>query len=274
MFIFCFVFSPAQSHSAQFAVSENVSCLNKPREFSQGSRNKFWVLYNYIRAEREFNCNESITYTTHGDFTFLDNLEPLLARWQGPISVAVYAPGSDMDETVDAILYFRDCTQNNLVRDFATFHIFFDLDHIPATVPRPESLLDKRENCDVPSFMAGDLTTYKKRLGLDYPVNIARNVARMTAATHFVFPSDIELYPSPNLITDFLAMIRRNYAELQHSSPRVYVNSIFEIAANHSLPNNKSQLVELLKSNIVIPFHKTICPECHQIPKALEWPEA
>ena len=123
--------------------SENVGCLNKPREFSQGSRNKFWVLYNYIRAEREFNCNESITYTTHGDFTFLDNLEPLLARWQGPISVAVYAPGSDMDETVDAILYFRDCTQNNLVRDFATFHIFFDLDHIPATVPRQESLLDK-----------------------------------------------------------------------------------------------------------------------------------
>ena len=122
--------------------------------------------------------------------------------------------------------------------------------------------------------MAGDVTSYKKRLGLDYPVNIARNVARMTAATHFVFPSDIELYPSPNLITDFLAMIRRNYAELQHSSPRVYVNSIFEIAANHSLPTNKSQLVELLKSTIVIPFHKTICPECHQIPKALEWPEA
>lgn len=91
----------------------------------------------------------------------------------------------------------------------------------------------------MPSFMAGDVTSYKKRLGLDYPVNIARNVARMTAVTHFVFPSDIELYPSPNLITDFLAMIRRNDAELQHSTPRVYVNSIFEIAANHSIPTNK-----------------------------------
>ena len=122
--------------------------------------------------------------------------------------------------------------------------------------------------------MAGDVTSYKKRLGLDYPVNIARNVARMTAATHFVFPSDIELYPSPNLITDFLAMIRRNDVQLQRSSPRVYVNSIFEIAANHSLPTNKSQLVELLKSNIVIPFHKNVCPQCHTIPKALEWPEA
>ena len=31
------------------------------------------------------------------------------------------------------------------MRDFATFHIFFDLDHIPATVPKHESLLDKVE---------------------------------------------------------------------------------------------------------------------------------
>ena len=45
-------------------------------------------------------------------------------------------------------------------------------------------------------------------------------------------------------------------------------------SANHSLPSNKSQLVELLKSNIVIPFHKTVCPQCHKIPKALEWPQA
>ena len=43
-------------------------------------RGKYWVLYNYIRAAKHYNCNETITYTTHGDFTFLDNLEPLLER--------------------------------------------------------------------------------------------------------------------------------------------------------------------------------------------------
>ena len=59
--------------------------------------------------------------------------------------MAIYSPGSDLDETIDAILYFRDCSKTNLVRDFATFHIFFDLDHIPATVPKHESLLDKVE---------------------------------------------------------------------------------------------------------------------------------
>ena len=37
----------------------------------------------------------------------------------------------------------RDCSQTNLVRDFATFHIYFDLDHIPDRVPQHESLLEK-----------------------------------------------------------------------------------------------------------------------------------
>ena len=86
-----------------------------------------------------------------------------------------------------------------------------------------------------------------------------------------MFPSDIELYPSPNLITDFLAMIRRNDLHLQRSSPRVFVSAIFEIAENYSLPNNKSHLVELLKSKVVIPFHQAVCPTCHNIPRAKEW---
>ena len=30
-----------------------------------------------------------------------------MPRWQGPISIAVYAPGSDLEDTIDAILYHR-----------------------------------------------------------------------------------------------------------------------------------------------------------------------
>lgn len=44
-------------------------------------RGDFWVLKNYVRADHgELKCHESITYTTHADFTFLDNLIPLLER--------------------------------------------------------------------------------------------------------------------------------------------------------------------------------------------------
>ena len=75
---------------------------------------------------------------------------------------------------------------------------------------------------------------------------------------------------SPNLIKDFLEMIRRNDRELQRPAPRVFVSSIFEISANHSsLPASKHELVSLLNSSVVIPFHKTVCPQCHKIPKAV-----
>ena len=158
-------------------------------------RNKFWVLYNYVRASKYFNCNQTITYTAHGDFSFLDNLEPLLERWQAPISVALYAPGSDLEDTIDAILYYRDCGPTDLVRNFATFHVFFDMTHIPANIPRHETLLKRRLHCQAPEGLGDNITTYRHRNNLDYPINVARNVARTTANTHFIFPSDIELYP-------------------------------------------------------------------------------
>ena len=66
---------------------------------------KYIVLYNYFRVrlfikytistwniiskminfqpKKTFNCLESITYTTHGEFHFMENLIPLLKRWQG-----------------------------------------------------------------------------------------------------------------------------------------------------------------------------------------------
>jgi N-acetyllactosaminide beta-1,3-N-acetylglucosaminyltransferase len=49
---------------------------------------------------------------------------------------------------------------------------------------------------------------------LDYPVNVGRNIAREAANSHFIFPSDIELYPNPGLIPAFLDMIRRNEKHL------------------------------------------------------------
>ncbi len=53
-----------------------------------------------------------------------------------------------------------------------------------------------------------NFTNYKQTKNLLYPINVARNIARESANTYFVFASDIELYPSPNTIPSFLEMIR------------------------------------------------------------------
>lgn len=96
-------------------------------------RGDYWVLYNYVAAEKRFTCQESITYTTHADYSFMDNLVPLVERWKGPVSIAVHAPGSDFENTIDSIAYLRDCT-SPLVREYVTFHVFFSTKHVPKEV--------------------------------------------------------------------------------------------------------------------------------------------
>ena len=49
-------------------------------------------------------------------------------------------------------------------------------------------------------YPAKPFKSYRSTNNLTYPVNVARNIARQTATSHFVFPSDIELYPSPGIV--------------------------------------------------------------------------
>lgn len=188
-----------------------IQCVDKNISASVEQRSgNYWVFYNYIRAQKTFLCNETITYTTHGEYTFLHNLEPLLKRWQGPISIAIYAPGEDYLPAVKAIMYYRDCLNTTVVKDYATFHFYFPYGHMPnTTILNQQSLSKFKPDCTIrPIVIEDKLNSYRNNSGLDYPVNVGRNIARTSANSHFVFPSDIELYPNPGLIPSFLDMIR------------------------------------------------------------------
>ena len=52
---------------------------------------------------------------------------------QGPVSVAVYAPGDDFNATVNTILYLRDCWAEG-IKKYVTFHLFFHVNHTPKKV--------------------------------------------------------------------------------------------------------------------------------------------
>ncbi|XP_069943542.1 uncharacterized protein [Cherax quadricarinatus] len=174
-------------------------CSTRPQRPFYFQRGDYWVLENYIPAALSFRCDESITYTTHADYTFLDNLEPLTSRWQGPVSVAVYAPGDDFNATINTILYLRDCWAEG-IKKYVTFHLFFHVSHKPKKVPSSEELLKRKTDCALEPPRWTNVTTYRQHKKLLYPVNIARNTARQAVQTYFVFPSDVELYPSINFI--------------------------------------------------------------------------
>ncbi|KAJ2946527.1 hypothetical protein O0L34_g12581 [Tuta absoluta] len=241
-------------------------------------RGEFWVLKNYIQAEHgNLMCHESITYTTHASYEFLDNVPPLVERWLAPVSLAIFAPGSDFEPTVQSIRYLRDCLGNTHIKEYVTFHLFFSYKHMPPQqVPQVSSFLSKTFNCsETPPYKKTNFTTYMKKNNLLYPVNVARNIARDAALTHFVLPSDIELYPSPNLIPKFLNMIARNEGPLPtRTNPRVFPLTLFEVAANAKVPSTKTELLHMLSTKTAIPFHKFVCPSCHNIPQAQQWMNA
>ena len=115
------------------SLKEAVPCNEKSMEPRRAQRGDYWVLYNYVPMSMAVRCWESVTYTTHADYTFLDNLEPLLERWRAPISIAMHAPGTDFAATLDAIKYSRNCG-SPLVSQLVTFHVFFSSKHVPKVV--------------------------------------------------------------------------------------------------------------------------------------------
>lgn len=112
---------------------------------------------------------------------------------------------------------------------------------------------------------------YKTKKSLPYPINVARNIARDAAVTHFLFVSDIELYPSPELPWKFLEMIARNEPPLNSTKPKVFPLSIFEAVASSHVPWTKTELQELFRKREIFHFHKDLCSKCHRLPEADKW---
>lgn len=169
-----------------------------------------------------------------------------------------------------------------MIRDFVSFHIFFSNEHMPEYVPFDQNetlswpIKCKTDNGTLmpPPYQQDRSETYKVLANLTYPINVGRNIARKAANTHFIFACDIELYPSLGFVDQFLDMVHRNNSVLAldpAQPPRVYPLAVFEIAANESVPNNKVELMDLLKKKRAQLFHARVCANCHKVPGYKEW---
>ncbi|KAJ8952966.1 hypothetical protein NQ318_006583, partial [Aromia moschata] len=134
-----FIFANVGSSIDNSSLVNIINCSNVVLEQNVYQRGNFVVFQNYIVAEKQFRCNESITLTSPGDYRFLDNVAPLVERWQGPISVALYAPGYDFFTTLQCIAYLRTC-ETALIREYVTFHLFFEHGHFPSKVGQGQSI--------------------------------------------------------------------------------------------------------------------------------------
>lgn len=159
--------------------------------------------------------------------------------------MAMYTPGTDFVPTLASIRYLRQCG-SPLIAEYVTFHMYFGSGHVPKWVPHADRDIDAPvANCSAPPPWANGTAVYKAQKKLLYPVNVGRNVARESATTHYVLPSDIELYPSPGVIDGFMDMVRRQDPPLRRPKPMVFPLPIFELASHMKLPADKRELVSL-----------------------------
>lgn len=126
------------------------------------------------------------------------------------------APGPDFISTIQSIFYLRNCVPSkNLIRQFVTFHLFFNNSHVPQNIRKYSENADPIEKLykcpeHPPYLNKTSADTYNKKNGLQYQINLARNLAIQSALTYFIFPCDIELYPSLNVVPQFFDMIANN----------------------------------------------------------------
>ncbi|KAF2893527.1 hypothetical protein ILUMI_12638 [Ignelater luminosus] len=92
------------------------------------------------------------------------------------------------------------------------------------------------------------------------------------AETHYVLTSDIELYPSSNLISRFLELISKSGVSIRAKYyPAVFTLHVFEIKDGVRVPETKTELQRLFKLRMAVPFHIRLCSLCHRIPETNKW---
>lgn len=228
---------------------------------------KFEIYGDFIVADESVPFNESVTLTTQATHEFLQHAPTLCNHWQGPVSVAAYSPGTDYEIVLNKIAYLRQCG-DPCVRANMTWHIVYDRAHRPAHLQNATEFLASWNGSCSSDVMTREYAEYRKAHKMTYPINVLRNAARTRARTMYVLASDIELYPSGNIIPRFMRLLKQPNL----TRPRqVFILPIFEVQAKQTAPLTKATLVKMMRNKTAIFFHKWVCEQCQKFPKRDEW---
>lgn len=178
--------------------------------------------------------------------------------WRAPISYTVYAQTEHVNDSLDAIQYYRNCLpESHLIRNYVSFHIYFPVKHWTNTVQF--DFIEKFNwpmNCKYYNrsrlSIKPDPGIFGTQAKPIFTSNVARNIAREAANTHFILACDIQLYPSVGFVEQFLDMLHLNRSLIvtdPDQTPRVYSIPIFEIDEAERIPRNKFELLSALKRN-------------------------
>lgn len=245
-----------QRNKAKLIVPDVITADNTL--WSVETRGRYTVYKDYIPANVPLPANgESVTLTTQGTHEFLHHSIELCDRWDGYISLAVYAPGDDFRLVLNMIYYLRQCA-NRCVADRIHWHLVFETIYAPRNASAATAFLETQNfDCNIPMESTIRLynldSNFRETKGLPYPINVLRNVARLNSKTKYIFASDIELYPSVGIVQAFFKLLKREklgqVGLINPKNPHVYVTPIFEVKESVKAPRTKKELIEMFKKS-------------------------
>ncbi|XP_026572268.1 beta-1,4-glucuronyltransferase 1 [Pseudonaja textilis] len=216
---------------------------------------------------------QDVVLVTHTSLGNLHHVQQLVERWQGPVSVALFAPGSDDVSQATAMVYALAVLCAPL-RQWLRLHLVCPANEMASF---PEQEQEEGEFARLQS--CGDVFAKLAQLGAgrrnyvmgvtntSYPNNLLRNVAREAASSHWVLVVDVDMVPSKGLRKDFLALPKA----AEEGTPWVFVVPAFEIRHTRRIPATKAELVQLYQVGEIRPFYEELCPRCQAPTNFSHW---
>uniref|UniRef100_A0A0K0FIU9 Beta-1,4-glucuronyltransferase 1 n=1 Tax=Strongyloides venezuelensis TaxID=75913 RepID=A0A0K0FIU9_STRVS len=247
---------------------------------------RYCVAYYYWRDSMNISKDSKrITLVLHATTGYIKYLAKQIDVWEGPISVAMFVPSPYKTECIfykhkycskyskfdifhfQLMEYFKNIFDTTKI----SLHFFFNKGNFEKC---PHVILSgmKKPRGDVMTKFAKTLLLIKTlpKYFRHYPINAARNIARIGKRTRLFLSGDIENYSSLNYESKVSRLAEKVILN-NNETNLVLVHRRFEIPSRAPVPKLKSELYKLYKIKRAYVFHWFFYALGHHIPGLESW---
>jgi len=178
------------------------------------------------------------------------------------VSIALFVPDVDFHLGILYIETMRKCYPDVLQN--VTFHFVYPMEYPPRT--SAESVAYDVIGCDFWNSDPSILERFNSSQIL-YPQNLMRNLARKSCPTDHVLLTDIDMIPSWGMVPALMQFLGCR----KPCSKCAYVIPAYEMCESEIVPNNKTELLELVRQNLACSFHKYFFDKNQGATDATRW---
>uniref|UniRef100_A0A0N5CGW6 Beta-1,4-glucuronyltransferase 1-like n=1 Tax=Strongyloides papillosus TaxID=174720 RepID=A0A0N5CGW6_STREA len=247
---------------------------------------RYCVAYYYWKDSMNLTKNSTrITLVLHATTEYIKYLAKQIEVWEGPISVVFFVPTPQ--ETECMFKKHKLCSKYDKItilhfQVFEYFKYLFDTSKISMHFFFKKSSLDKCPHVILKGIKkpkGNVIEKFSRTLSLikslpkffrHYPINTARNIARIGKRTRLFLSGDIENYSSMNYESKVSRLAVKEILN-NNKTNLVLVHRRFEIRETVPVPKLKTQLYELFKNKAAYVFHWFFFKRGHIIPGLNDW---